>query len=717
MATLLYRVGRWAFGHRGTVLLAWLGVLVAAVTGMVLLQKPASDAFSVPGTPAQRTVDLIAERFPQAAAPASGATARVVFAQPGGGKLDDDAVTRAVNALKGAPLVASVTDLSPNADGTVAYTQVTYSVPPDRITGEARQALDDVIMFARADGLIAEVGGDAVRTAGHTPFGEAFGILVAALVLLAMFAGSAAAAGVPLLTAAAGVTLGYTGIGIATRFTELPGTTRTLAMMVGLAVAIDYALFIVSRYRTELSTGRDRQEAAARATGTAGNAVVFAGLAVIIALSGLAVTGVPFLTRMGVAAAGTVAAAVVIALTLLPALLAYAGARITPARVRDPYARPPAGVRWARLIARRPVVALLTAVLFLGIIAIPAYDLRLGLPTDAAAVDDTTPRRAYDLLSDGFGPGFNGPLTVVTRPGTSLEGQPGVAMVIPGATNEAGDTAIQTVVPATGPEDAATVDLVHRLREAYGVMGVTGTTALNADISEKLADALPPYLALVVGLAFLLLAWLFRSLLVPLTATAGFLLSVTATFGTLVAVYQWGWQGFLLGTSQTGPIISYLPILLIGIVFGLATDYQVFLVTRIREDHVHGAPARQAVVSGFGHGARAVTAAALITTSVFFGFMLGPEAIFKQIGFALGVAALFDAVVVRMALVPAAMLLLGPAAWWLPRPLNRLLPDIDVEGGKLATPAPPRHQHAEPRLPDEDNTAETDEPVSASATR
>jgi putative drug exporter of the RND superfamily len=683
MATFLYRLGRFSFRRRWTVLLAWVAVLVAAVAGMALLQKPTTTSFSIPGTPAQQTIDLLAERFPQAVGQTSAATARIVFADPGAQKLNKASMDRTMLALKNAPQVAAVTDPSPNADGTVAYAQVTFTVPATDLSDEARESLYDIIQQARSEGLTVEAGGDAVQASGHAPVGEVIGLIVAALVLIVTF-GSLVAAGLPLLTAIIGVALGFAGIGIATHFTELSGTTSTLAMMLGLAVAIDYALFIVSRYRGELAAGHDRPEAAGRAVGTAGNAVVFAGLTVIIALAGLSVVGIPFLTQMGVAAAGTVAVAVVIALTLLPALLGFAGQRITASRVRDEQDKPALGDRWVRAIARRPVVALVAAVLGLGVIALPATDLRLGLPTDGSAASDTTQRHAYDLLSDGFGPGFNGPLTVVADPGTSLDAIEGVAMVANTVTNERGDTAIMTVIPTTGPEDAATEDLVHRLRATAGVLGVTGTTALNSDISEKLADALLPYLALVVGLAFVLLALVFRSLLVPLKATLGFLLSVAATFGALVAVFQWGWLAAMFGINQTGPIISFLPILLIGIVFGLAMDYQVFLVTRMREDFVHGASPRDAVISGFGHGARVVTAAALIMMSVFFGFMLGPEAIIKSVGFGLGMAILFDAVVVRMILVPAVMVLLGRSAWWLPRWLDRVLPDVDIEGASLS---------------------------------
>jgi RND superfamily putative drug exporter len=687
MATFLYRLGRFSFRRRWVVAGAWLAVLIAAVAGMALLQKPTTAGFSIPGTPAQRTIDLLAERFPQAGG--GGAVARVVFAAPDGRTLDKAAVQKAVGALRTAPQVASVTGPTESASGTVAFVQVTYTVAATDLTDAAHDGLTTVVGNARATGLTVEAGGDAVQESGHTPTAEVIGVVVAAVVLMITF-GSLVAAGLPLLTAILGVGIGASAIGIATHFAELSGTTSTLAMMLGLAVAIDYALFIVSRYRHELAAGHSRPEAAGRAIGTAGSAVVFAGLTVIIALAGLLVVGIPFLTQMGVAAAGTVAVAVVIALTLLPALLAIAGGRIKAVTVRDHAARPTRGVRWVRAIARRPVAALLAAVIGLGVVAVPAMSLRLGLPTDGSSAPDTTQRKAYDLLAQGFGPGFNGPLTVVTPAGDvaalsrTLAGMTDVAQVAPPVTNPAHDTSIITVIPSSGPDASATEDLVHTIRGLDGVLGVSGTTAINLDISDKLSQALLPYLALVVGLAFVLLAVVFRSLLVPLKATLGFLLSVAATFGALVAVFQWGWLAGLFGVDQTGPIISFLPILLIGIVFGLAMDYQVFLVTRMREDFVHGAGAREAVVSGFGHGARVVTAAALIMMSVFFGFMLGPEAIIKSVGFGLGVAILFDAVVVRMVLVPAVMTLLGRAAWWLPRRLDRVLPDVDVEGSKLA---------------------------------
>ena len=713
MASFLYRLGRFAFRRRWLVTGLWLAVLALALTGAGTLSGKSSDSFSIPGTLSQQAIDLLGERFPQAAA--GGATARVVFAAPTGQTIGDPghkaAIERAVAELRQAPQVASVSDPftagAVNQAGTVGFAQATYTVESGEVTDEARDALTAAADHARAEGLTVEIGGDAVQGQPETGIGEGAGVVVAAVVLVITF-GSLVAAGLPLLTALLGIGIGVGTITAATGFIDLSSNAPTLALMLGLAVAIDYALFIVSRYRHELAVGRDPQEAAGRAVGTAGSAVVFAGLTVVIALAALSVVGIPFLTQMGLAAAFTVAVSVVIALTLLPALLGFTGRRIIGGRipglrVTDPEAggaTPTLGIRWVRSIARRPVAALLLAVVGLGVVAIPAFDLRLGMPDDSTAAPDTTQRKAYDLLAAGFGPGFNGPLTVVVdaRAGSAqaaagqatkvISGLDDVAAVAPAVVNQAGDTALLTVIPKSAPSAAATEDLVRAIRQRADVVpgatiAVTGLTAINIDVSAKLGDALLPYLGVVVGLAFVLLMLVFRSLLVPVKATVGFLLSIAATFGSVVAVFQWGWAADLLGVDQTGPIISFLPIFLIGIVFGLAMDYQVFLVTRMREEYVHGAGARQAVVSGFGHGARVVTAAAIIMISVFAGFILSPQSFIKSIGFALGIAVFFDAIVVRMIIVPAVMTLLGRAAWWLPRWLARILPDVDVEGEKL----------------------------------
>jgi putative drug exporter of the RND superfamily len=712
MASFLYRLGRFAFGRRWLVVGLWLAILAAALAGAVTLSGPTSDAARIPGTPSQQAIDLLQERFPQASA--DGATARVVFAAPAAQQLTSPATKAAVEQvvaqLRQAPQVASVTDPfqsgAVNQAGTVGFAQATYRVAAQELTDSDRDALTGIAERASTKGLSVEVGGDALQPQSEQGLGEVIGVAVAAVVLVITF-GSLVAAGLPLLTALFGIGIGISLITAATGFIDLSSNTPILALMLGLAVSIDYALFIVSRYRHELADGREPQEAAGRAVGTAGSAVVFAGLTVVIALAALSVVGVPFLTQMGLAAALTVAIAVVIALTLLPAMLGFAGRRVLGKHARAPRTRDPEagsittfGTRWARAIARRPVAVLLVAVAALGVLAIPALDLRLGMPDDGTAAVDTTQRKAYDLLATGFGAGFNGPLTVVvdTPAGAGkttadqvvrkIAGLPGVATAATAAVNPAGDTALLTVIPASGPGDTATKDLVHAIRGLDGTItgagiGVTGLTAINIDVSTQLANALIPYLAVVVGLAFLLLMLVFRSLLVPIKATVGFLLSIAATFGAVVALFQWGWGADLLGIERTGPIVSFLPIVLIGIVFGLAMDYQVFLVTRMREDYVHGAAPREAVITGFGHGARVVTAAAIIMISVFAGFILAPDPLIKSVGFALAAAVLFDALIVRMTIVPAVMTLLGKAAWWLPRWLDRLLPNVDVEGEKL----------------------------------
>jgi len=711
MATYLYRLGRFSFRRRRLILALWLAALAILGVGAATLSGPTSNEFSIPGTEAQEAIDLLGQRFPGAGA--GGAQARVVFAAPAGEKLTDEdnraAIAQTVAQLKTGPQVAAVTDPlqgTINQAGTVAYAQVTYKVAATALTDADREAITGAAAPSRAAGLAVEAGGDAMQEQAPAGSSEVLGILVAAVVLVITF-GSLVAAGLPLLTAVLGVGAAVLGIQIASGFVDLGSSTSTLALMLGLAVAIDYALFIVSRFRHEIIAGRRDEEAIARAVGTAGSAVTFAGLTVFIALAALAVVNIPVLTEMGLAAAFAVVVAVLIALTLLPALLGFAGKRVLGRRGRNPQAgsaKPTVGLRWARFVTGRPVAVLIVAVLGLLVLAIPALDLRLGLPGDNMAGTETTQRKAYDMLTDGFGPGFNGPLTVVVDAASSpdpnnaaaevagvIKALPGVVTVSPPAFNPAGNTAILQVIPASAPDSADTEALVHAIRDQNSALrertgadlSITGTTAVDIDMSDKMGSALVPYLTVIVVLAFLLLTLLFRSILVPLKAIAGFLLSVVATFGAVVAVFQWGWLNGLFGIDQAGPVMSMLPVFLIGIVFGLAMDYEVFLVSRMREEHVHGAEPTQAVVNGFAHGARVVTAAAIIMVSVFSGFILSPESLVKSIGFALAAAILFDAFVVRMTIVPAVMTLLGRRAWWLPRWLDRVLPNIDVEGDKL----------------------------------
>ncbi|MER6783640.1 MMPL family transporter [Streptomyces sp. NPDC000658] len=730
MATFLYKLGRFAFRRRGFVALMWVALLTLAGVGAATAPAPGTTSFSIPGVEAQKAFDLLEQRFPGASA--DGATGRIVFKAPEGQKMTDAAnratVDRTVKSLSGGSEVVSVADPftthAVSKDATVAYTSVRYDAPGMELTDATRSALEKAADDARSAGLTVDVGGDALQ-AGAEPgaAGEVIGLAIAAVVLVVTL-GSLVAAGLPLLTAIIGVGIGVSTITTLAKALDLGDTTSTLALMIGLAVGIDYALFIVSRYRSELAEGRDREEAVGRATGTAGSAVVFAGLTVVIALAGLSVVNVPMLTKMGLAAAGTVVVAVLIALTMIPALLGFAGRKVratgekrrsrgksaseaeAEASGASRPAKPGPGVRWASFVIRRPAAVLLLGVLGLGAIAVPATQLELGLPDDGSQPTSTTQRRAYDLLSEGFGPGFNGPLMIVVDARGSDDPQAAatsvtdgikdlkdVVTVTPAAFNKAGDTATITVIPDSKPSSTQTEDLVHAIRDQgadiWSDTGaqvlVTGTTAMNIDFSQKLNDALVPYLGLVVGLAFLLLIVVFRSILVPLKAALGFLLSVLAALGAVVAVFQWGWLGGLIGVEETGPIMSMMPIFMVGVVFGLAMDYEVFLVTRMREAYVHGESPSQAVVTGFRHSAKVVAAAAVIMMAVFGGFISSSESMIKMIGFGLAIAVFFDAFIVRMAIVPAVLALLGRKAWWLPKWLDRALPNVDVEGEGLKT--------------------------------
>lgn len=752
MATFLYKLGRLAFRRRWLVALAWVMILGVAGFGAASASSSTSDSFSLPDTEAQQAFDLLEERMPEMSA--DGATARVVFQAPDGDVTDkaDRAVVEEVLRELGADSrnIAAVVDpyraRAVSQDRSIAFAQVSYTVPAGEMTDGDKETLEHAAEIGHDAGLTVEIGGEALDETAGANAAEIIGVALAAVVLVITF-GAFVAAGLTLATALIGVAISIAVIMALSSPLELGSTTPILAMMLGLAVGIDYALFIVFRYRTERLEGREREEAVGRALGTAGSAVVFAGLTVLIALSGMAVVGVPLLTKMGLAAAGAVALAVIVALTLVPAALGFAGDRVLPRKARKTRAaagphtgdagpdagqaegKPAVGTRWARFVLRRPVAVLLAGVVGLGAMALPVASLELGLGDDGTKPTSSTQRRAYDLLSEGFGPGFNGPLLVTVDLKGNADAQGGVAAVVDTVSalddvaavgepvlNTAGDTALINVTPESSPGSTETKDLVTDIRAETGDhVLVTGQTAMNIDFSQKLTDALVPYLAVVVGLAFVLLMVVFRSLLVPLKAALGFLLSVLAALGAVVAVFQWGWAADLFGVEETGPIMSMMPIFLVGVVFGLAMDYEVFLVSRMREAYVHGETPGEAVVTGFRYGARVVTAAAVIMISVFAGFVADPEPVVQMIGFGLATAVLLDAFVVRMAIVPAVLALLGRAAWWLPRLLDRILPNVDIEGEglnkKLDHPQPevaqehevapdtPAVPAAEPRVP------------------
>jgi putative drug exporter of the RND superfamily len=716
MARHLYRLGGWAFDHRRKVLVAWIVALAVVIASAGAFSGQTVNKFEVPGTESQQAQDLLREKYPGA----GGAAARVVFAAPKGEKLTDPdnraAVMASVERAKKADEVSLVVDpfqakaISP--DGRIGFADVVYPVPADEIDDHAREELEHTAVPAEEGGLQVEFGGNLVTEESEAG-SESTGMLVA-FVVLAITLSSLLAAGLPLLTALIGVAIGVGGLTALSGVIELSETAPILATMLGLAVGIDYALFILSRHRQNMGDGLEPREAAAQATGTAGSAVVFAGATVIIALVGLTVVGIPFLSVMGLAAAGTVLIAVLIAVTLLPALLGFAGGRLgrinrvlayRPRRERRA-GRESASVRWARFVTGRPVPVLLTGLVILGVVAVPALHMKLGLPDGGSRPESTTERRSYDLLTEGFGPGFNGPLTVVvdapelprhlqtelaTGVKKEIAGFPGVAAVAPPAQNERGDVTILSVTPTGSPASDETRDLVSLMREEadriperYGIEAyVTGTTALNIDTADRLAAALPKYILVVVGLALLLLMVVFRSVLVPIKAAAGFLLSIAASMGLVVWVFQDGNLSELFSVAQAGPVVSFLPVLLIGILFGLAMDYEVFLVSRIREAYVRSGDPREAIVTGFGQSGRVVTAAAIIMIAVFGAFLLDPDPVIKSIGLSLAFGVLADAFLVRLTLVPAVMALLGRSAWKLPRRMERVVPDVDIEGEHL----------------------------------
>ncbi|MEV7122001.1 MMPL family transporter [Kitasatospora griseola] len=716
MASVLYAWGRWAVRRRGRVIGLWLLVLATIGALGTTLAGPTSTEFTVPGIESQQAQELLERKLPESV----DGTARLVMAAPAGQSLDTPAARAAVgeslHRAAGIPGVVHVADPfashSVSPDLRIAFADVQFDRPAHDVPQSAKDALTDATAPLREAGVQAEFGGSVMEPAFEVGGpAEVIGVLVA-FAVLAVALGSLVAAGLPLLTALVGVGIGVLGAQLLANVVEMTGTATVLALMIGLAVGIDYALFIIARHREQLAEpGSEIEESAARATATAGSAVVFAGATVIIALAALAVTGIPFLTVMGLAAAATVLLAVLVAVTLVPALLGLLGERLRPrpkAKAAAKAAAKPArswSAAWARAVTRKPLLVLLVGVVGLLALALPARDLRLGLPSNASQPAASTQHKSYDLLSEGFGPGFNATLIAVvdatgipadrresalTELHATLSADPGVAAVGRPIATADGSTVAVPVVPRTGPDDRATSDLVDRLRAhkadvtaSGGTLYIAGATAAAIDVSGKLADALPLFVGLIVVLALALLTVAFRSVLVPLKAVLGFLLSVAAALGVTVWVFQDGHLNGLLDIPSAAPVTSFLPVLLIGVLFGLAMDYEVFLVSRMREHHQHTGDAAGAVAHGVARSGRVVTAAALIMVAVFGGFVFNHDPIIKSIGFALAVGVFIDAFVVRMTLVPAAMALLGARAWRLPRWLDRITPDVDLEGAGL----------------------------------
>ncbi|MGW3407789.1 MMPL family transporter [Streptomyces sp. NPDC000888] len=731
MSVYLFRLARWAFRRRRLVLALWVLAAGTAITLSVVGGGKTDNTFTVPGTESQRATNLLKEKLPAL----SGGQTQIVFATSGSVKVTDPSYKAGIEAaivnLKKVPQVGLVTDpfesKAISESGNVALGSVQFEAQPTDVKDSTLDAVKAAVVPARDAGVQVEYSGSVYpgwnQEISELP--ELIGLLVAFLILTVTF-GAFVAAGLPILTAVIGLVVTLMTVSALASVMTIASTSTTVATMLGLSCGIDYGLFILARHRNNLLTGMSIDDSVALAAGTSGSSVVFAALTVMIALCGLAVVGIPFLTVMGVAAAGAVLVALLIALTLMPAMLGFAGNKVarfisTPLRpghhenVAQIAANEPErtfGATWARFVVRGRVPLLIGGIAFLVVLALPALKMDLGLPSGSSKPKSDTARKAYDLTTANFGAGFNGPLLVVAdgvpnaaaaAPITDrLAKTPGVVAAAPIAVDNG--VAVIRVTPSTGPNDDATTDLVNGIRDdraaIAGDSGATilvgGTTASNIDVSSKLSSALPVFLIVVVGLAFILLTFAFRTILVPIKSIIGFLLSVAAAFGAQVAMFQWGWGEDLFGItpSQT---ISFLPLLMLAIIFGLSSDYEVFVVSRIKEDFTKNGRAVRAVERGTGLAARVVTAAALIMFSIFVAFMFTDDPTIKAIGFSFAAGVFLDAFVVRLTLVPAFMAIIGAKIWYHPQWFGTYIPDLDIEGDRL------QHEFAAGTVPPADD--------------
>lgn len=718
----LSRLARASAGHGWRTIVIWIVAVVAIAGAAQTVGGSLVDDLSLPGSDTQRVTDLLESRFPAR----SGDSADMVFAVDSG-RLDRGetraAVKDAVAAAAAVPGVVAVSDPFAEGgrvsdDGRIALADVRFADAAVDVDAAAVERLqDDARAAAEGAGVQVEFGGAVIAGAEppSTGVSELIGIL-AAMVILFVMLGSAIAMSLPIALAITSVGVGISLITIAAGVWTFNSITPTLATMIGLGVGIDYSLFIVTRFRQALHDGLSPADAAATAASTAGRAVIFAGVTVAISISALAILGLDFITKMGLGAAITVGVAVVAAVTLLPAILGLLGHRIDRGRLPfmrhrdDSEATRDASrvARFGRFVTRRPWATGGTAVLVLIALALPAATVQLGSSDAGSNPVGTTTRAAYDLLAEGFGPGFNGPLLVAVdqsdAPGAAdalagaLRGTDGIASVTAPALNEAGDTAVITAYPTTSPQSEQTAALVGDLRERVVPETLEGTgasafvggqTAAYEDIASIIEGRQPYFLLAVIGIIFILITMAFRSVVVAAKAALTTLLSALAAFGVLVAVFQHGWGAGLLGVDSTGPIESFLPVIVFAILFGLSTDYEVFIMSRIREEYVAGRSARGAVDHGIAAIGRVVVACALIMCAVFFSFLLGDERAIQEFGLGLGAAIAIDAFVVRLVIVPAVMQILGDRAWYMPRWLDRVLPRLTIEPPEAPAPSPP----------------------------
>lgn len=717
MAKLLYKLGNWSVKHSKKVILGTVGILIVLAIVVMSIGSSFSEDMSIPGTESEQALKIVQKNF----SGSSNGQIQLVFKAPKNKTLESKEVTEKITktlneikkddkAVKSAVPPIALKNLS--KDKKIGYAIVSYDTPGEKVSEASKDKIKKNVKKLRNEGIQTEFAGDVQVTPLEIGgVSEVVGVIVAFIVLVITFT-SFLVAGMPILIAAIGLGISLILVMIGTHLFDITSFSMTLGAMLGLAVGIDYSLFIVSRFRKQLKEGHSVKESVAIANGTAGSAVIFAGITVIVALLGLSVAQITFLSVMGIAAALCVLVAILTAVIVVPAILGLMGHKLGPSRrnkflqkITRSGKKQEGSNKWGKFVTKRPILVTFLGIVILAFIAIPASHLELGLPDNGTKSKDTTERQAYDLQTKAYGEGVHSTLVLAVQTSDKtkdVQGAlkdtvedvshlPDVKSVSPPIPSKSGKLYLINVTPKTGPNDTETKDLVNDIRDKAKDLKhdsnldlrVTGTTAVNIDLSQKLLDAFPLFASLIVAFAFILLMVVFRSILVPLKAVLGFLLSLGATLGFVVFVVQDGHFLKVFDVPTASPVLCFLPVIIVGILFGLAMDYEVFLVSRMREVYSHTKNAREAILAGMRDSGGVVTAAGLIMVSVFAGFMLAPDPMIKQMGIALTFGVLFDAFVVRLAIVPAVMTLLGNSAWYLPKWLDKILPNIDIEGESI----------------------------------